>query len=208
MSSTDDNPDPRYFGVHEGVVVDNRDPEGLHRVSVCVPGLLPDDGGAWAFPMGLLGGGGPQRGQWDPPDKGAEVYVWFLNGDPDKVRYLPGHHGRGEEPTAVKSAKAAADGSGKIDASLQVKVIHETSEWNFVVDERGGHRRMYIQAKSLGENLGLGTALMIELDRENGVLALSGLGGIAIRSGGKISIAAPVIDIAGRRVTQGIDKPI
>lgn len=209
MSNTDDNPDPRFYGVHEGFVTDNRDPEALGCVRVKVEGLMPDDGSSWAFPMGLTGGGGPQRGQWDPPDIGAEVYVWFLNGDPEKVRYLPGHHGRGEEPTAVLSAKdAAEDGPGKIDASLQVKVVFETSEWQFVVDEREGKRRLYIHAKSLGEDLGKGAALMVELDREQGVFAVSGTGGIALRSAGRISIEASVIEIGGRVVTQGIDKSI
>ena len=209
MSSTDDNPDPRYYGVHEGVVVNNRDPEALGRVRVVVEGLMPDEGSSWAFPMGMLGAGGPQRGQWDPPDVGAEVYVWFLNGDPEKVRYMPGHHGRGEEPTAVRSAKdAAPDGAGKIDASLQVKVVHETSDWQIVVDERKGNRRLYINAKSLGESLDDGAALMIEFDREQGVLALCGTGGVALRSAGRISIEGSVIEIAGRIVTQGVDKPI
>src|SRR5688500_8068929 len=111
MSATDDAPDPRYFGVHEGIVVNNRDPKGLGRVRIDVPPLMPDEGSTWAWPMAIPGAGSPQRGGWDPPDVGAEVYVWFLNGDPEKVRYVPGNHGRDEEPSAVKAAKEeASDG--------------------------------------------------------------------------------------------------
>ena len=207
MGTTDDNPDPRYYGVHEGYVVTNRDPKALGRVRVCVPGLLPDEGSTWAYPMSPSKGSG--RGSWDPPDIEAEVYVWFLNGDPEKVRYMPGHHFRDHEPTAVKAAKDEAETSEeKVDAALEVKVIYETDEWNIVADERVGKRRLYIQAKSLGEDLVEGSALMIEFDREQGVLGLVGIGGIALSSTGLINIEASSIQIGGRKVVQGIDKPI
>lgn len=207
MASSDDAPDPRYYGVHEGYVVTNRDPKGLGRVRVCVPGLMPEEGSTWAWPMNA--GIGKGRGRWDPPDPQAEVYVWFLNGDPEKVRYQPGHHFRDHTPSAVAAAKdEATTPDGKIDATLQVKVIHETEEWQIVVDERPGNRRLYINAKSLGEDLDTGSALMVELDREQGVLALVGTGGIALRSTGLIDIVGTTIQIGGRKVTQGIDKPI
>lgn len=208
MANTDNNLDARYPGIHEGVVVDNRDPEGLLRVRVRVDGLTPDEGSTWAYPMASPGGGAGGRGFWDAADIGAEVYVWFLNGDPEKVRWQPGHWARGEEPSAVKAAKAeATTAEGKIDASLQVKVW-ETSDWQIVVDERPGKRRCYINSKSLGEDLETGNALMVELDREQGVVTLSGTGGIALRSTGLIDISASSIQIGGRKVTQGITKPI
>lgn len=209
MAATDDNPDPRYFGCQEGYVIDNRDPKGLHRVRVDIPGLMPEEGSTWAWPMGGLGGGGPQRGSWDAPEIGAEVYCWFLNGDPEKVRYMPGHHGKEEEPSAVKAAKEEANsGSGKTDASLQVKVVHETKEWQIVIDERPGKRRLYINAKALGEDMNNSSALIVELDREQGVLGLVGIGGVAIRSTGLIDIQGSVIQIGGRKVIQGINKAI
>lgn len=207
MATSDDNPEPRYYGVHEGYVVNNLDPSGLGRVRVCVPGLLPEEGSTWAYPMGV--GLGQARGRWDIPDIRAEVYVWFLNGDPEKVRYMPGHHFLDGEPSAITAAKnEATTTQAKIEVPSQVKVIHETDEWQFVVDERPDNRRAYIQAKSLGENLSDGSALMIEFDREQGVLTLAGIGGIALRSLGLLDIQATAIQIGGRKVIQGIDKPI
>lgn len=207
MASTDDAPEPRYFGVHEGYVVDNRDPKARGRVRLCVPGINPLEGSAWAYPMGLLHGGGPQRGQHAPPEIGATVYVWFLGGDPQKPRYQPGHHGIDEEPTALQEAKDAADTpDGKIDASLQLKVLLETEDWQIVVDERAGSRRLYINSKSLGQDFE-GSGFMIEFDREQGVLGLVAPGGIALRSPGLIDIRGTTVQINGRKILQGLDNP-
>ena len=208
MASSDDALDPRYYGVHEGYVTSNRDPKGRGRVRVCVPGLTAEEGGAWAYPMGLLGGGSAQRGQHYPPEDGAEVYVWFLGGDPQKVRYLPGHHGIGEEPSAVLAAQEEAETATEaVDASLKVKVLMETEEWQIVADEREGKRRLYLNSKSLGEDFE-GHGFMLEFDREQGVLGIVAPGGIALRSLGLIDIQANVIQIAGRKVVQGVDKAI
>lgn len=196
-----------YFGVWQGYVVDNKDPEGLHRVRIVVPNLLPDDGSDWAYPMGYPGAGTAQRGMWDVPDINAEVYVMFLNGDPDKPRFMTGHWGRDEHPTAVAAARAEAETpDDKTLAPTQVK-CWETKEFNFVVDERPGKRRLYIHSKKFGENLE-GEALMMELDVENAVLALSALGGISVQSSGKISLNAPIVAINGRILSQATKAPI
>lgn len=209
MASTDDAHDARYYGIHEGTVTDNRDPQLLGRCRICVPGLLPDEGGTWAFQCGMLGAGSAQRGQWDIPEKGAEVYVWFLGGDPEKIRFTTGHHGRGELPSAVQAAIDAADTQeAKVDAMLQVKVLFETSDWEIVVDERPGNRRLYIRSKSLGEDLNAGSALMIELDREQGILGLSGIRGLFGRSVGLVDFLASVVQVGGRKVVQGVEDPL
>jgi uncharacterized protein involved in type VI secretion and phage assembly len=196
-----------HLGVYEGYVVDNKDPEGLCRVRICVPNLLPDEGSDWAFPMGNPGAGTAKRGIWDAPEVGAEVYVMFLGGDPDKPRYLTGHWGLKEQVSAVGTAMAdAGSPDEKISASIQVK-SWETNEFNIVIDERPGKRRLYIHAKEMGQDLE-GEALMIELDREQAVLSLSGIGGISIQSSGKISISAPLVEINGRVVSQATKAPI
>jgi uncharacterized protein involved in type VI secretion and phage assembly len=157
--------------------------------------------------MGNPGAGAAQRGFWDAPEINAEVYVMFLGGDPDKPRYMVGHWGRGEHVSAVKAARSEASAPEDIVAASLLVKSWETKEFNIVVDERPGKRRLYIHAKEMGENLE-GEALMIELDREQAVLSVSGIGGISIQSSGKISISAPLIEIAGRVVSQGTKAPI
>jgi hypothetical protein len=136
------------------------------------------------------------------------VYVWFLNGDPDKPRYLPGHWGRGEEPTAIREAKdEVSDPDEQVQATLDVKTW-ETKNFRIVIDEREGKERLFLHAKPMKENLDMGSALMLELDMASGVLAISGPLGIALRTTGLLDLQGTAIRIGGRPVVQGIDQPI
>lgn len=207
MASTDDAPDPRYFGIHEGEVVENNDPKGMGRITVCVPGITPDDGGAWFFPTGMPGGGAPARGTFDVPDVGASVNVFFLGGDPDKGRYMAGPWGRPGGQTAIPSAAASAFAEDPSETRL-VRVIHENKLFQVVNDEREGRSRLYINLKGSGEDLDLGSAVMLEFDAEAKTVAISGTAAITLRSAGIVDIQGSVIQIGGRKVTQGISSPI
>lgn len=207
MANVDGSPDPRYYTIMEGRVVDNVDPLGLGRVRAVVEGLYPDDGSPWAWPVGYPGAGKSQRGQWDIPDVDAEVYLFFLGGDPDKPRYLCGHWGSrtdlgSEVPTAVKDA-IAEDG---LVAATQVKVW-ETARFSFVMDDRPGKERLYMLDKERGDTLDDGSACMIEIDAANGGVTISGTAAVLLRTAGLIDIQGLVVNIQGRKVLD-IDKPI
>lgn len=199
-------PDTRYPGVHAGVVTDNKDPLGVGRVRVSVRGLLPEEGGGWFLP-GSAVGAGPQRGLWDVPDVGSEVYVFFLGGDPDKGRYLGGHwrrpKGNSDAPTAVTEA-VTEDGP---EAAVELKVW-QSKRFAIVQDDRDGKQRLYIKSNKRGEDVTTGIALMLEIDDVTGVMSISAPAGIVLRSLGIIDLQAPVIQIGGRKVLQGIPKPI
>lgn len=199
MANTDDSPDPRHFGIYEGVVVDNADPRGMGRVRFRVPGLIEDKGSDWAFPAATGGGGSSQRGHWHVPEIGAEIYAFFLGGDPDKPRYMTGHwslsKGESEVPTDVKDA-VAEDGAA---VAPQVKTW-ETERFALTFDERGDKQRVYLYAKAQGQDLIAGTALMFEFDEVQGTFALSAPSGIVIRSLGMIDIDALVLNLKGRKV--------
>lgn len=200
MATEDDSPDPRYQCIQEGVVVRNDDPRGLSRIKVRIPGLTPDDGGAWALPITL--GGGPQRGIMHIPDVGSEAYVFFLAGDPDKPRYLGGHWGKPKGVTDVPTAAREA----AVEEQHQLK-IWETERFALVFDERGGRERVYLHSKNRGEELAAGSALMIEFDDTNGVVSISGTAGVVIRTLGIVDIQGLRVQINGR-VVLPIDKAI
>lgn len=199
----------QYGLIYEGVVTDNEDPKQVGRVRVRVPGIADDPDTGWAFPVGSPGAGVAQRGFFDVPGVGAEVYVFFLGGDPDKPRFMTGHWGvrndtGSEVPTQARDA-LAEDGPSVAD---KIKV-YETNSYVMVFDERDGKERFYVKRKRDiegvdDEDLIGGNALMFELDATQGTCAISAPGGIILRSLGLIDIDASVVQIAGRKVTNGI----
>lgn len=140
----DDDDEVRYHGLYEGVVTNNKDPLGLGRVRLRVPGLVENSG--WALPRGNTGGGTAQRGFYDPPDKNAEVFVQFIMGDTDRPAFEPGHWGNpdneDEVPTPVKAVTPKTD-------RPQVKA-YETARYLLEFDHRGGNEKLTIKDKETG----------------------------------------------------------
>ena len=208
MAYVDNTPDQRYHGIYEGVITDNEDPRKVGRVRARIPGLLEPDG-PWMLPMGMPGSGSPQRGFWDVPDVGAEVYVCFLGGDPDKPRFWTGHWGLpggvSEVPTQPRDAMEQ-DGT---EAAWKIKA-YETKDWVLVFDEREDSNRLFLKRKrDTGNDEDLtGNALMLELDAVQGTLAISAPAGISLKSLGIIDIDGLVVNIGGRKVIKGIGENI
>lgn len=207
----------QYNGIYEGVVTQNEDPLKLGRVKARIPGIADDPDSVWALPVGMPGGGVAQRGFFDVPRVDSEVYVFFLGGDTDKARFFTGHWGLPAGESEVPThAKEAMDEDGP-EVADQVKV-YETNSWVMAFDERPGKERFLIKRKREAgtteddpfppdfddEDLIGGNALMIELDATQGTIAFSAPGGIFLRSLGMIDIDAAIIQIAGRKVTNGI----
>lgn len=84
-----------------GVVTDNVDPEGLHRVLVRIPGLM--DESQWATPL-TMGGGSAQLGGHIVPPIGSDVVVQFIGGDYEHPVYSGGPWGRQQPPQTVVDA--------------------------------------------------------------------------------------------------------
>ena len=125
MSRFDDDletDDLRLHGVFMGVVTDRRDPEGLGRVRVTVPGLL-EPHSAWARPLGTVGGGSKDQGIFAVPEVGAEVAVFFEQGQIDAPLYLCAHCGKPDAGNEVPE-------EARLDtASLRITL----PTWNFAV---------------------------------------------------------------------------
>lgn len=209
------NPDTpsanRYTAIYEGVVTENQDPQRLGRVKARVPGIADDPDTDWAFPAGMPGAGVSQRGFFDVPRVGSEVYVFFLGGDPDKPRFFTGHWGIRKD-TGSEIPTQARDALEEAPSDADKIKVYETNTWVLVFDEREGRERLFMKRKREiegepefdDEDLAGGNALMIELDATNGTLALSAPGGIVLRTLGIIDIDGAVVQIAGRKVANGI----
>lgn len=195
----------RHYGVEYGYVLENRDPQGQHRVRLVVPGIYGEEGGPWARPIGV---GGNRTGVWNVPAIGTQCAVWFRRGDPQYPLYMPAGQPTGKEPETITAAVEGTPTADRPEMLTQLHVL-ETRDWEVVVDERPGRRLLRMRAKGVGSEDPDGSSLMIEMDRERGVLALSAPGGVSISTnGGRISIDGLVIDIAGRTVQPANPKPI
>lgn len=98
-----DEQETNYVGTYGGVVVDNKDPDGTGRVRVRISGMLEKSD--WALPV-TMGGGGPGEGTYHPPPQGADVFVWFLDGNVNSPCYAGGFWGKDERVPGIEGIPA------------------------------------------------------------------------------------------------------
>src|SRR5688500_15631779 len=111
----------RVYEVVIGLVVDNRDPEGLGRVKLRFPTLPGQDTSTWA-PIAALGAG-KDRGWWFLPELDDEVLVGFEHGDIGRPIVLG----------ALWNGVDAPPGSGN-----GKDILHSRSGSKLVFDDEGG----------------------------------------------------------------------
>ncbi len=93
--------DTRLLGMRIGYVTNRNDPEQLGRVRVCIPGLI-EPHSAWAWPLGTCGGGSKDHGFFAVPELGAEIAVFFNQGNIDKL------FGISSDPLSTRKEKLLA----------------------------------------------------------------------------------------------------
>lgn len=181
--------DTRLLGMYVGHVTDRKDPEQLGRVRVCVPGLL-EPHSAWAWPLGTLGGGSKNRGFFAVPEEGAEVALFFNQGDVDQPYFLSAHWGKpnGESEVPEEAQRDPPDNR-----------VLATETFRLELDETEGSRRLKITNKKTDDYL--------EFDAEKNTITLQGTTAIVIRATGGISLEATHITI-GNRVIRPVEDAI
>ncbi len=182
-----------YVSLYSGVVTNNQDPLKIGRVRLRVPGLLEGETG-WALPIGSPGAGEKQLGFFSVPVEGAEVGVWFIQGDPDRPCYVAGHWGapggQSQAPTPVQAVTAAE--------APHIRCL-ETPRFLLTFDDRQGHESVEIRDKVSGDGILMhGAQRAIEI---NATVA------IKLRTTGAIKLDALAVTIMGRPVKPG-SKPI
>lgn len=189
MPSEHDNQDRKFTALYMGVVVTNKDPNRAGAVRVRIPGVI-DTASAWALPLGWPGAGGKQRGGFAPPPEGAEVGVFFHQGDPDHPYYFSGNPGRGEQPPE------ALEGT---EAEATKLFVHETDNWRMIFDDRPSKEMMQIVFKPTGE--------VIEIDGKRLGIHIKATASVSIECDGAVDIRGSSVTIQGRHVVRN-GKPI
>lgn len=173
--------------IYDGVVYDNLDPMLVGRIRATVPGVI-EPYSAWALPVGFPGAG-PGRGFWAPPPVGANVSLFFKEGDPDHPRYFCG-------PWAAPDGAPldSPDFVHELTPSEAVQVVGlQTRRWDIVADDRPGHERLVIRDRLMEQN-------SIEIDGTTQAVTISGTVAIQIQSTGVVKIDALQIILNGRVV--------
>jgi len=198
MSGSFDDSDPRDTRIHGmlvGVVIDRADPLKLGRIRVKVPGWF-DEGTAWAKPL-TVGGGTRNTGLFFVPEVGAEVALWFNQGDPDEPYYQPAHWGLPEGQSEVPS-EAFPDGAG--DSPEPDNRVIAVPGWRIEIDATPDQRKLRITNQKTGDN--------ITLDQERNSILIQATTSLQLRAEGEIDLDAPMITIGGRPVKVGLEEPI
>ena len=177
-----DHAAPPRHGMYVGYVTERRDPEGLGRVRVCIPGVAEPATG-WAWPLGTCGGGSRDTGFFAVPEEGAEVAVFFAGGAIERPYFLAGNWGLPDGETEVPEEARRDPPDARVIA---------TPGFRIVLDESAGARRLELVSRKTGDRL--------VFDAEDNTVLLEGTTAITIRAVGAVAIEAPTITIAGRPV--------
>lgn len=190
MENDPDRPDSPRLAIYNGIVADRTDPLKIGRVKVMIPGVAEPSTG-WAFPLSI-GSGENQRGWFDVPEVGAEVAVWFLQGDSDHPYYVCAHWGApggsGQAPTPIQAADVTPETAPDIK-------VYETPRHLLVFDCRSGREGFEVKDKVSGDG--------VTYDGLTRILELRGTVAVRIVSDGAVTIDGLAVTINNRPVLPG-----
>jgi hypothetical protein len=193
-----DDPDRlRYDSTYEGVVVDDKDPDGRHRVRIRIPGMVEQT--TWARPL-TAGGGSPQRGGHVNPLIGADVVVWFIGGDIERPVYMCGAWGTRPETNPFRATPDATPQTGletpqaMKDAGANAHLVQsmDIGRLRITVDETPGASYAAIEDRVTGDG--------ITFDFENVGITIKASAALRLQASALLVLEGGQITIDGRQV--------
>lgn len=177
-----ERPSAKLLGMYIGHVTQREDPQQLGRVRVCVPGVLEPES-AWAWPLGTVGGGSKDQGFFAVPEVGAEVAVFFCQGDADAPHYLAAHWGKPNGTSEVPSEAQKTPPDARVFA---------TKTFRIEIDETPASCKLRLKNVETGD--------AITLDADDHTITIDATTAVTIRALGAVAIEAARVTIAGRVV--------
>lgn len=168
----------RCWGVVIGIVTNNRDPDGLHRVKLRFPWLGAEDESNWARVAAPMAG--PKRGFYALPEVDDEVLVAFDHGNVDHP-YVVGSLWNGKDTPPEDNGKGSNDHRSLTSRSGHVLRLDDSSgsERIEIVDKTGNNR--------------------IVIDSSTNGIRIEAQGDIELTSStGKVKISAVGIELASQ----------
>ena len=143
ISVLSDKIDHHHYGKYRGLVVDNRDPEGLGRLKIRVPSVLgPDTVTGWATACVPFGGDANQ-GLLFVPEMGAGVWVEFEEGNLEFPIWVGTYWSKpGGESEAPKPVGTDGTQEGEVQDPPTAKIIKTTKGHTLQFEDRDGDERV------------------------------------------------------------------
>ncbi len=177
--------DGRLQGVVVGIVTNNRDPDGLHRVKVRFPWLGADDESHWARVATPMAGKG--RGCYFLPEVDDEVLVAFEHGSIEHP-FVVGALWNGQDTATESNGNGSNDHRSITSRSGHVIRLGDAagSETVEIIDKTGSNR---IVITSSSNKIAIEAQGDIEITSSTGKLKMSAVG-VEIQSQAGVKIQA------------------
>jgi uncharacterized protein involved in type VI secretion and phage assembly len=177
--------DGRLFGVVVGIVTNNRDPQGMHRVKVRFPWLSQDDESNWARVAAAMAGN--DRGAYFLPEVDDEVLVAFEHGSVEHP-FVIGSLWNGKDKMPENNSAGTNDNRGFKSRSGHVIRLGDKSggESIEIIDKTGNNR---IVITSNGNKIDIQAQGDISITSSTGKLTMSAVG-VEIQSQTDVKITA------------------
>jgi uncharacterized protein involved in type VI secretion and phage assembly len=177
--------DGRFQGVVVGVVTNNHDPDGMHRVKLRFPWLDLDHESHWARVVATMAG--PGRGAYFLPEVDDEVLVAFEHGSLEHP-YVLGSLWNGKDKTPESNDDGKNDNRAIWSRSGHVVRLCDTSggEKIEIIDKTGNNK---IVISSSDNKIAIQAQGDIEITSQTGQVKISAIG-VQITSSAGISLQA------------------
>lgn len=185
----------RFFGVVVGIVTNNQDPDGMHRVKVRFPWLTLDHESHWARVVAPMAGG--KRGIYVLPEADDEVLVAFEHGSLEHP-YVVGALWNGKDKPPENNSDGKNDNRSFTSRSGHVVRLCDTDgdERIEIIDKTGDNR---IVIHSSDNKISVEAKGDIAVKSATGKITLDAQGDISITSStGKVKIEGIGIELSSK----------
>ncbi|MDM0047917.1 phage baseplate assembly protein V [Variovorax sp. J22R115] len=180
-----DDAQRRFCGVVVGIVTNNRDPDGMHRVKVRFPWLNLDDESHWARVACSMAGNG--RGSYFLPEPDDEVLVAFEHGSLEHP-YVVGALWNGKDKPPESNGDGKNDNRSITSRSGHIVRLCDSDgdERIEIIDKTGNN---HIVIKSSDNSIAIESQGDISIKSSTGKVTIEGIG-IEITSNAGVKIQA------------------
>jgi hypothetical protein len=225
----------RYYGLYEGTVIDNADPQGRYRIRATCPAIRlvkPEDvsDDYWMLPSMPGLGTDPESNQatglFHPPDEGTRVWIMFRDGKPRFPVYIGGYVTRKTESDTFQDKDGAFVKGWRTKTGHYVRMSDEDGDLHLILgkgDGEGGPSPMFLSMTKEGHLLvtnEVGSTLFMNAEKpETSILTANDKGEVtsmlmlgddkitlATKSGGAVGISGKNVTLTGKNVVANAEK--